>query len=166
MPKREQQNASSSSGRNESHNPKAQAPGDRLQSRMKEAEDVINLLSTGVNLIPNVTRVEANLEKTIGKFDLTNFPCQHCNAVCCRPRLVVGTIPNEHISRDLHQRLSEQVQCLRKKEPQSPKPARRSGTAHRETVTPLPAPRSLKEAVDPCERVQRRTVRRMPVSQI
>ena len=37
-----------SSGRNESHNPNAQASGDRLQSILKEDEDVINSLSPGV----------------------------------------------------------------------------------------------------------------------
>ena len=46
------------------HNPNAQAPGDRVQCKMKEDEDVINLLSTSVKLIPNfVTKVEENLKK-------------------------------------------------------------------------------------------------------
>ena len=67
MPKKEQE-ASSSSGRNEAKHPKAQALGDRLQSQMKGLEDVINLLSTGVKLIPNlVTRVEENLKNAFGK---------------------------------------------------------------------------------------------------
>ena len=58
MPQREQQNASSSSGRKESQNLNAQASGDRLHS--KGDDDMINLLlSLGVNIIPNlVTTVE------------------------------------------------------------------------------------------------------------
>ena len=66
MPNREQQNASSSSGSNESYNPNAQASADRLQ--LKEKEDVINMLSTGVKLILTlVTSGEENLKKTFGK---------------------------------------------------------------------------------------------------
>ena len=45
-PKREQQNASSSSG-NESHNPNAQASGDRLQSKLKEDGDVMKYVVYG-----------------------------------------------------------------------------------------------------------------------
>ena len=51
MPKREQQHASSSSGCNESQNPCAQASGDRLQSMLQEDDDMVNLLSPGVELM-------------------------------------------------------------------------------------------------------------------
>ena len=56
MPTREQQGASSSSGRNESQNPIAQASGDQLQSALKEDEDIRNLLSPGFELNPNLLR--------------------------------------------------------------------------------------------------------------
>ena len=46
MPKPEQQNASSSLGCNESHDHNVPASGERLQSNMKEVEDVMNILST------------------------------------------------------------------------------------------------------------------------
>ena len=49
---KQEQNASSSSGRNESHNANWQASGDRLES--KEDENVINLLSLGVKLLPDI----------------------------------------------------------------------------------------------------------------
>ena len=82
MSKREQPNASSSSGRNESQNPNDQASGDRLQSKLKEDEDVINLLTTGVKLIPNlVTKGEENFKKTFGTKKFDKFHSQHCNAV-------------------------------------------------------------------------------------
>ena len=51
MPKREQRGASSSSGRNGSL-PVAQASEERLQSSLKEDDDIRNLLSTGVELNP------------------------------------------------------------------------------------------------------------------
>ena len=61
MSQREQQNVSSSSG-----NPNAQASGDRLQSIVKEDEEVINLLSLGSKLIPDLlTRVGENLMKPL-----------------------------------------------------------------------------------------------------
>ena len=41
---REQQNASSSSRRNESHNPNAQATGERLQSKLTSVGDVKNVV--------------------------------------------------------------------------------------------------------------------------
>ena len=59
-PKRErerEQSGSPSSGRNEFQNLSAQASGDRFQSLLKGYEDVTNMLSTGVKLLPNlVTR--------------------------------------------------------------------------------------------------------------
>ena len=74
---------------------------------MKEGEDVTNLVSTGVKLIPNsVTRVEENLKKTFGKRICQIFS-RHCNLVNFRTRLHVGIVPTEQISRDLHQRLSD-----------------------------------------------------------
>ena len=43
--------------------------------RLKEDDDMMNLLSPRVKLIPNlVTRVEEDLKKTLGDQDLTNFP--------------------------------------------------------------------------------------------
>ena len=75
IPNREQQRASSSSRRNESQNPRAQASGDRLQSTLKDDGDMRNLLSPGVELIPNMlTKVNGNYLKTFGNFDFTNFP--------------------------------------------------------------------------------------------
>ena len=60
--------------RNESQNPNAQS-GDRLQSKLKEDEDVISLLTTGVKLIPNlVTKVEENFKKPSEQKGLTIFP--------------------------------------------------------------------------------------------
>ena len=57
LPKREQQNASPSSGRNDSHDPNAQASGDRLHS--EEYENVKHMTSTGVKLMLDlVTRIE------------------------------------------------------------------------------------------------------------
>ena len=100
-----EQHASSSSGRNESHNPNVQGSADRLQS--KTCENVANLLSTGVKLVPNlVTRVEENLKKTFGKPNFTNFPVNTATWFF-RARLHVGIIPSEQIHRNLHQRLSE-----------------------------------------------------------
>ena len=59
---KEQRNASSSSGRNESQKPTAKASGDRLQSQ--EHDNVTNMLSTGVKLIPNlVMRVQENFQE-------------------------------------------------------------------------------------------------------
>ena len=49
MPKREEHNASSSSGRNESQNSNAQAPGDRLPSTLTEDDDIRNLLTLGID---------------------------------------------------------------------------------------------------------------------
>ena len=85
----------------EATSPNAQASGDRLQSKVEENEDVTNLLSTGVKLIPNlVTRLEGNLPvKTLGKLD---FPSHHCNVVYFRTRLHVCIISIEQISRNLH----------------------------------------------------------------
>ena len=62
----------SSSGRNGSQNPNAQASGDRLQS--KEDHGLRNMLSLGVKLSPIwVTRISENLQKTFGKLNLSNF---------------------------------------------------------------------------------------------
>ena len=59
MPKRKQ-NASSSFGRSESHNPTVQASGEQLQS--KEDDDMTNLLRPGVKLLRNSgTRIEEHL---------------------------------------------------------------------------------------------------------
>ena len=104
---REQRNTSSSSDRNESHDPYAQASGDPLQSKRRWKCD--NMLSTGVKIVPNLAaRVEEHLKTTFGTFSKYKFPSQHCNVVYCfRTRLHVGVVPKEHISRDLHQRLSE-----------------------------------------------------------
>ena len=100
MPKREQQNASPSPGRNESHN-------SNDQSTLKD-EDVTNMLSPGVELIANlVTRVEENLKRNIREVRIHKFLSQHCNVVYFRTPVHVGITPNEQISRDLHQRLSE-----------------------------------------------------------
>ena len=52
MPKREQQNTSSSSGRNESQNPSGQASADPLQSTLRENEDTPNKVTKGVHLNP------------------------------------------------------------------------------------------------------------------
>ena len=55
------------------------------------------MLSPGVKLIPNlVTRIE--------ELVFEKCPSQHCNVMCFRMWLRVGIIPNEQISRDLHQR--------------------------------------------------------------
>ena len=104
--KKEQQNASSSSGRKGSQKPNAQASGDRLQSQLKEDEEVINLLSLGAKLTPNlVTWVGANLKRTLGTLDFDIFPSAHCNVVQFPTRLLVRTIPNEQIRRDVHQKV-------------------------------------------------------------
>ena len=61
--KREQQKASSSSGRNESQTPSAQASGDRLQSTVRVDNDMIIMLYPGFVLHPNSTvRVIENLK--------------------------------------------------------------------------------------------------------
>ena len=93
MPKR-QQSASSSFGRNESHNLDVQASGDQLES--EEDDDMTNMFPVGVKLLPNlVTRIEENLLKTVGKLISTNFPSQQCNMVYFRTGLHVGIMPNE-----------------------------------------------------------------------
>ena len=64
-----------------------------------------NMLSSGVKLLPNlVVRIQEKLKKTFGKLSLTNFPV---NMVYFLTGVHVGIIPNEQISRYLHQRLSE-----------------------------------------------------------
>ena len=73
---KKEQNASSSSVRNESQNPNVLASRDQLQS--KEDDVMTNMLSPGVKFLPHFFR--------------TGLP--------------MG-IPNEQISRHLHQRLSE-----------------------------------------------------------
>ena len=47
MPRREQKNASSSSGRKESQNPKAQASGYQLTSTLTEDDDTTQLADSG-----------------------------------------------------------------------------------------------------------------------
>ena len=56
-PEREH-NASSSCGRNESHNPNVQASGDQLQS---EDDDVRNMFSPGVQLLPTLVTQPSQL---------------------------------------------------------------------------------------------------------
>ena len=81
MPHR-QQNASSSSRRNDSHNPNVQASGDQLQSK---DDDMTNyMLSPGVKLLPDLGR----------RSDET------CNMVYFRTTPDVGTIPNEPVVRE------------------------------------------------------------------
>ena len=81
-PEGEQQNASSSSGRNEPQNPNAQASGDRLQSILKEDQDVMNLLPLGVKLLPTlVAKVEENLTKALRTVRFDKLSSQHCNVV-------------------------------------------------------------------------------------
>ena len=64
MPKRKQ-DASSSSGRNEAHNPNVQASGDRLQSTKDYG--MTKRLLPGVKLLPNlVVRIEENFKNTFG----------------------------------------------------------------------------------------------------
>ena len=61
-----------SSGRNESQNSSAQASGD--QSTLTEDDDTRNLLSLGLELNPNLSKmVKEPHRNTFGKFDLTNF---------------------------------------------------------------------------------------------
>ena len=67
------QNASSSSGRNEFHNPNSRASGDKLQSKMKEDEDLTNMLSTGVKTYSELGDDGAkNIKETFGTPDLTS----------------------------------------------------------------------------------------------
>ena len=82
MPKREQQKALSS-GRNESQNPSAQGSGDRLQSTLKENDDVRNLLSLGVELIL-VTRVHAKSQENVRKEISDELPNKLSNVVRLR----------------------------------------------------------------------------------
>ena len=69
---RREQYASSSSGRNESHDPNVRASGDRLQS---EDDDTTKLLPPGIKLLSSlVRRIEENLKNNFGNLNLTNFP--------------------------------------------------------------------------------------------
>ena len=61
----EQQSAPFFAGRNESQNPSAQASEDRSHPTLKKDNDMMDLLSPGVKINPNlVTRVEENLKNT------------------------------------------------------------------------------------------------------
>ena len=94
--KREQQKASSSSGRNESQNPRAQASGDRLLPTLEEDGNVRSLLSPGAELSLNLsTRVKENHKNTLGGLGLTNFPISTSNLERLRTSVHVGIIPNE-----------------------------------------------------------------------
>ena len=96
--KREHQSASSTSGRNESQNPRSQASGDRLQSTLKEDDDTVNSLSPGVHLVPNLaTRVEEDLKKTFGNLDVRTSQSTLQRGVSSHAITseVVTTIPSE-----------------------------------------------------------------------
>ena len=74
------------------------------------------MLSTRAKLTPIlVTRVEENLKKTFGHFPFDYVFGQHSNVVYFRTRLHAGIIANEQMSRDLHERLSEQFIVTSKK---------------------------------------------------
>ena len=73
LPKQERQSAPSSSGRNESQNPSAQASGDQLPFTLKEDDDIRNLLAPGGELGPSLCSKVKGHRKTVGIFDPTNF---------------------------------------------------------------------------------------------
>ena len=104
MPKREQQHASSSSGRNESHNPNVQASGDWLQSN--EHDDTTNIVSRSQVSSKFGDVGGRKPQENFRKIEFDEFPSQHCNVVYLRTGLHVGISPHEQISRDLHQNYS------------------------------------------------------------
>ena len=62
--------------RNESHNPNAQASGDRLQS--EENDNMTNMLSPGVKLLANLVMSKKTSRKH-SEIEFDKFPSQHCN---------------------------------------------------------------------------------------
>ena len=88
MPKIEQ-SASSSVGRDESQIPSARASGDRMQSTLKEDDDMVKMLLLGVKLMPKLVRF-----KKIRTLRCDKLPNQYCNVVYLRTRLHLG-IPND-----------------------------------------------------------------------
>ena len=98
MPEREQQNAPSSSGRKESHNPNAQASGDRLQS--KGDDDMTKGFLRESSFFQFWLRGLKKTFRNLSELTVT-ISSQHCKVMSFRTRLHVGTIPNEQISRYL-----------------------------------------------------------------
>ena len=71
--------ASSSAGRDKSQNPSARATGDRMQSTLKEYDNVVSLLSREGKLIPKLVTVGGREpQENFRNIRFDELPIQHC----------------------------------------------------------------------------------------